>query len=159
MTEHQTSIDVDVPVRTAYNQWTQFETFPQFMDGVTEVRQTDDKHLHWCVSIAGIDREWDAEITQQQPDERIAWKSTNGTNNAGVVTFHQLTAQSTRIQLDMDIETDGLVEKIGDMTGFVSHRIHGDLKRFKTFIEGQGSATGAWRDAVDRETGDVERKS
>jgi uncharacterized membrane protein len=143
------SIDVQVPVRTAYDQWTQFEEFPNFMEGVESVRQIDDTHLHWVAEIAGVRREWDAEITEQHPDQRVAWRATTGTPNAGVVTFHRIDDDKTRIMLQLDIDPEGLVEKAGDRLGFVSRRAGGDLERFKAFIEGKGAATGQWRGNVD----------
>ncbi len=149
MSEHQNSIDVQVPLRTAYNQWTQFETFPLFMDGVESVEQLDDTHLHWVATIAGTRREWNARITEQIPDQRIAWASTSGARNGGVVTFHPVDADTTRIQLDLDFEAEGLLENVGDKLGFVSARIAGDLRRFKDFIESAGVETGAWRGRVD----------
>lgn len=143
-------IDVMVPVRTAYNQWTQFESFPQFMEGVQEVRQLDDTRLHWRASIAGKTEEWDAKITEQTPDQRIAWTSTTGPFNSGVVTFHRLDDQASRVTLQMGYEPDGVIEKMGDALGFVSRRIEGDLKKFKEFIESRGHETGAWRGEVEQ---------
>jgi len=153
------SIDVRVPVHTAYNQWTQFETFPQFMEGVEEIRQLDDLHTHWRTNIAGVHREFDAEITEQHPDERVAWRSTEGEKQAGVVTFHRLDAESTRIMLQLEFEPEGALEKAGDLLGVVGHRVKGDLERFKTFIEKQGAPTGAWRGDVQAspQVGDVAR--
>lgn len=119
MDEITATVDVQVPVRTAYDQWTQFEEFPQFMDGVQSVKQIDDTHLHWEAEIAGVRREWDAEITEQQPDQRIAWKATDGTQNAGVVTFHRLDDDKTRVALQLDVETEGIVEAIGEKLGFI----------------------------------------
>ncbi len=148
MSEKEKSIEVDVPVSTAYNQWTQFEEFPQFMDGVESVTQLDDTHLHWVAEIAGTRREWDAEIVDQEPDQRIAWRSLDGTGNAGVVTFQPVGDARTRITLDLDVEPEGLVEKIGDKLGFVSKQAEGDLKRFKELIESRGVETGAWRGEV-----------
>jgi uncharacterized membrane protein len=142
------SIEVNVPVRSAYNQWTQFEEFPKFMDGVQEVRQLDDTHLHWKASIGGKDKQWNAVITEQRPDERIAWKSTDGAKNAGVVTFHRLSDQKSKVMLQMDYEPEGAVENVGDAVGAVSRRVAGDLERFKTFIESRGQETGAWRGEV-----------
>ena len=145
------SVDVDVPVRTAYNQWTQFEEFPRFMDGVREIRQLDETHLHWKTEIAGVKREFDAEITEQLPDERVAWKATDGEKQAGVVTFHRLDDTHTRLTVQMDFEPDGAVEKAGAALGVVDHRVKGDLRRFKEFIEERsGAETGAWRGQVDR---------
>lgn len=149
MSTIERSIDVHVPVRTAYDQWTQFETFPQFMEGVESIQQTDDLHTHWRTNIAGVKREFDAEITEQRPDERVAWKSTSGEKQAGVVTFHRLDDENTRIMLQLDFHPEGAVEKAGDALGLVSHRVKGDLERFKTFIEERGGPTGAWRGEKD----------
>jgi uncharacterized membrane protein len=139
------SIDVEVPVRVAYNQWTQFEDFPKFMEGVKSVRQLDDRRLHWHAEVAGRDKEWDAEITEQHPDERIAWRSTGGAANAGVVTFHRLDDARTRVMLQLDYEPEGVTESVGDALGVVSARVKGDLTRFKDFVESRGRETGAWR--------------
>jgi uncharacterized membrane protein len=125
------SIEVDVPVRTAYNQWTQFEEFPRFMEGVESVRQIDDTHTHWVAEIAGQRREFDAEITEQRPDERVAWTSRSGERQAGVVTFHRISDDRTKIMLQLDYEPEGLVDKAGDALGFVTRRAKGDLERFK----------------------------
>jgi len=143
------SIDVKVPVSTAYNQWTQFETFPEFMEGVTSVVQTDDIHLHWVAEIGGADKEWNAEITEQHPDERVAWRSTSGAENAGVVTFHRIDGETTRVTLQIDADPEGLVENVGTALGFLDRRIKGDLERFKEFIESRGSETGGWRGEVE----------
>jgi uncharacterized membrane protein len=142
------SIDVDVPVSTAYNQWTQFEEFPNFMEGVESVTQVDDRHLHWRAEIGGQTVEWDAEITEQRPDQRIAWTSQNGAQNAGVVTFHRLNDRSCRVTLQLDYKAEGMVENIGDFLGLVSRRAEGDLDRFKDFIEARGVETGAWRKEI-----------
>jgi uncharacterized membrane protein len=142
------SITVNVPVNTAYNQWTQFEEFPKFMEGVREVKQLDDKRLHWRAEIAGKDKEWDAEITEQIPDNRIAWRSRGGAWNAGVVTFHRLSDASCKVMLQLEYEPEGFVENVGDAIGVVSQRVEGDLKRFKEFIEGRGRETGAWRGTI-----------
>ena len=144
------SIDVEVPVRTAYDQWTQFEEFPRFMDGIESVRQLDDTHLEWTADIAGMDKRWTAEITEQTPDQRIAWKATEGATNAGVVTFHRLDDRQSRVTLQLDVEPDGPVESVGDTLGFVQRRAKGDLERFKAFIEDRGVATGAWRGEVEQ---------
>lgn len=144
-------IDVDVPLSTAYNQWTQFETFPQFMDGVDEITQIDDKRLHWKISIGGIKREFDAEITEQVPDQRIAWRATRGTGHAGVVTFHKLDEGKTRVMVQIETEPEGLVEKVGDALGFTDANARGDLKRFKEFMETRGgNETGAYREEIPR---------
>ena len=142
------SIEINVPVRTAYNQWTQFEEFPKFMEGVKHVKQFDDKHLHWKAEIAGKEKEWDAEITEQIPDERIAWKSRQGANNAGVVTFHRLSDSKSKVMLQMEYDPEGFVEKVGDTAGAVSQRVLGDLERFKQYIESRGQETGSWRGTV-----------
>ena len=142
------SVDVAVPVRTAYNQWTQFEEFPQFMEGVAEIRQVSDTMTHWRTEIAGVKREFDAKITEQLPDERVAWTSTEGSKQAGVVTFHRLDESHTRVTVQMDFDPEGFVETAGDKLGVVKHRVKGDLERFKDFIEGRGQETGAWRGEV-----------
>jgi uncharacterized membrane protein len=144
------SVDVDVPVTTAYNQWTQFETFPQFMSGVESIRQVDDTHTHWTTSIDGVEREFDTEITEQHPDERIAWKSTDGTTHAGVVTFHRIGDGQTRVTAQIEWQPEGAVEKVGAAIGVDDRHVKSDLLRFKKFIERQGSETGAWRGDVQR---------
>jgi uncharacterized membrane protein len=146
------SIDVNAPLHTVYNQWTQFETFPEFMEGVVAVKQLTDTRLHWTAKVAGKEKQWDAEITEQTPDERVAWRSVDGAPNAGVVTFHRLSDDTTRVMLQLEAEPEGIVEQVGDKLGLVGHRIEGDLERFKTFIESRGSETGAWRGEVDRPT-------
>jgi uncharacterized membrane protein len=148
MSKVQDSIDVAVPVRTAYNQWTQFETFPQFMEGVEEVEQLDDRQLRWHAQVAGKDVEWTAEITEQIPDKRIAWKSMSGARNSGVVDFHRLDDDSCRVTLQIDTEPEGAVEKAGDFLGLVKRRVKGDLERFKEFIEHRGAESGAWRGEI-----------
>ena len=148
MSTVEKSIELDLPLRTVYDQWTQFEEFPQFMEGVEQVVQLDDTHLHWVAEIAGVKREWDAEITEQVPDQRIAWRSLVGERNAGVVTFHPIGQDKTRVTLAIDFEPDDLVEQVGDKLGFVSKRTEGDLERFKKFIESRGVETGAWRGEV-----------
>ena len=148
MSTIEKSIEVNVPVRIAYNQWTQFEEFPSFMEGVKEVNQLDDTHLRWKAQIGGKNKQWNAVITEQRPDERIAWKSTDGAKNAGVVTFHRLSDQKSRVMLQMDYEPEGTMENVGDAVGAVSTRVAGDLERFKTFIESRGQETGAWRGQV-----------
>jgi uncharacterized membrane protein len=149
MSSVQESIDLDVPVRVAYDQWTQFESFPQFMDGVEEVRQLDDTHLHWKVNFGGHAAEWDAEITEQRPDERIAWKSTDGTPNAGVVTFHRLSDNSSRVTVQIEHGADDALDKVGSALGFDSRRVKNSLERFKEFIEQRGVPSGAWRGEVE----------
>jgi uncharacterized membrane protein len=148
------SIEVDVPVSTAYNQWTQFEEFPKFMNGVEKVRQVDDTHLHWVAEIGGHREEWDAEITEQHPDERIAWKAIGGKNNAGVVTFHRLDDRRSKIMLQLDWESEGMIEKLGSAIGQDDRQVKGDLERFKELIESRGAETGAWRGEVEHSTSD-----
>ena len=142
------SIDVQVPVRTAYDQWTQFEEFPRFMEKVEAVKQLDDKRLHWKAALAGKHEEWDAVITEQKPDERIAWTSTTGAKNAGVVTFHYIDPNTTRVMLQLEFEPEGVVEAVGSAVGIPQRQIEGDMQRFKEFIEARGSETGAWRGEI-----------
>lgn len=143
------TIDVDVPVRTAYDQWTQFESFPAFLDEVESITQSDDTHTHWKVKVGGAEREFDATITEQHPDERVAWTSSDGdTKHAGVVTFHKLTDTSTRVTVQIDWEPEGFLERAGALVGVGTHAVKKDLKNFKEFIEGRGSETGAWRGDV-----------
>lgn len=146
------SVDVSVPISTVYNQWTQFESFPQFMEGVERIEQRDAKHLHWVLDIAGVTREFDATITEQHPDERVAWKSDDGPTHAGVVTFHRLDEQTTRITAQIDVDPEGMIEKVADKLGVLDRRVKGDMKRFKEFIEERHRETGAWRGDVDRPT-------
>ncbi|MFC9441168.1 SRPBCC family protein, partial [Nocardia sp. NPDC057030] len=129
------SVDVEVPITHVYNQWTQFETFPEFMQGVEEIRQIDDTHTHWVTEIAGVTREFDATITEQHPEERVAWKSDNGPEHAGVITFHRLDDNTTRVTAQMDIDPEGFVENAADKLGLLNHRVKGDMERFKKFIE------------------------
>ena len=150
MSEILEAIDVDVPVKTAYDQWTQFETFPKFMDGVKSVRQLDDTTLEWVASVAGREKTWKAKITEQEPDQRIAWTATEGAHNAGVVTFHRLEEGKSRVTLQLDVDPEGPIENIGDALGLVKGRVKGDMERFKSFIEERGAATGAWRGEVDQ---------
>ncbi|MGH8639832.1 MAG: SRPBCC family protein [Burkholderiales bacterium] len=142
------SIEVKVPVHTAYNQWTQFEEFPRFMEGVEEVHQLDDTHLHWRAKVGGKEEQWDAVITEQIPDERIAWTNVTGARNAGVITFHKLDPQTTKLMLQLDYDPKGARENIGSALGLVGRRVEGDLERFKEFIESRGAETGAWRGEV-----------
>lgn len=142
------SIEVNVPVSTAYNQWTQFEDFPKFMGGVREVRQLDDTHLHWRAEIGGKEEEWDAEITEQVPDTRIAWRSTGGARNGGTVSFFEISDSVTRVVLKMEYAPKGFMEEIGDALGIAKMRTKEDLKRFKEFLENRGEETGAWRGSV-----------
>jgi uncharacterized membrane protein len=147
-------IEIERPLRTVYDQWTQFEEFPRFMEGVEEVHQLDDRTLHWKASIAGGTEEWDAEIVDQKPDQIIAWRHTAGAINRGVVTFAPIDAGRTQVTLVLEYDPQGLVEKVGDALGFVSRRVQGDLERFKRFIEERGTETGAWRGEV-RPSGEV----
>jgi uncharacterized membrane protein len=151
MSTTEQSIDVNVPVRTAYNQWTQFEDFPMFMEGVEEVKQITDTRLRWRAEIAGVEREWEAEIDEQRPDERIAWHAIDGPTNAGVVTFHRIDDAKTRVMLQLEFEPDDALEKTGDALGFVKRRTKGDMERFKKFIESRGTETGAWRGEVHQD--------
>ncbi|MEO6532337.1 MAG: SRPBCC family protein [Pseudolysinimonas sp.] len=143
------TIDVAVPVSTAYNQWTQFEQFPEFLEHVESITQTDATHTMWKVNIGGQVREFAAEITEQHPDERVAWNSTGGeVDHAGVVTFHKLDHALTRVTVQIDWQPDGLLEKIGSATGVASHVVKEELEHFKEYIEKKGSADGAWRGDV-----------
>ena len=144
------AIDVHVPVRTAYDQWTQFETFPSFMEGVKSVRQLDDTTLEWVADVAGREKRWKATITEQEPDQRIAWTSTQGAHNAVVVTFHRIDDGTSRVTLQLDVDPEGPVENVGDALGLVTRQVKGDMERFKDFIEARGTETGAWRGEVDQ---------
>jgi uncharacterized membrane protein len=146
------SIVVDVPVQTAYNQWTQFEEFPKFMNGVREVHQIDDTRMVWHAEIGGQKRSWEAEITEQIPDKRIAWRNRTSAKNAGVVTFHYVSDTETRVMLQMDYETEGVLESVGDAVGFMSREVEGDLERFKEYVESRGVETGGWRGEVRHHT-------
>jgi uncharacterized membrane protein len=150
MTTVEKTVDVDVPVSTAYNQWTQFESFPHFMEGVENVQQLDDTRLHWRAKVGGQEREWDAVINEQVPDERIAWHSTSGSENAGTVMFQPMASSKTRVTLRLGYDPEGFVENVGDKLGFVSRQVDGDLDRFKKFVEERGAETGAWRGEVHR---------
>ena len=143
------SIEVNVPVQTAYNQWTQFEDFPHFMESVESVEQVDDTHLRWTAEVGGERRTWEAEITEQQPDARVAWKATGGHGNSGVVTFQRLDDRNTVVTVRMEHVTEGLKEQLGSALGADSRRVKGDLERFKEFIESRGRETGAWRGQVE----------
>ncbi|MGW1598853.1 SRPBCC family protein [Streptomyces sp. NPDC002343] len=143
------AVEVDVPVHTAYNQWTQFENFPKFMDGVEEVTQLDDRHSHWTTKIGGVRREFDTEIVDQLPDERITWRTVSGdTSQRGSVRFERVDDTHTRVELVMDIEPSGPVEKAGDLIGTIDRRVKGDMKRFKEYIEERGAESGAWRGRI-----------
>jgi uncharacterized membrane protein len=149
MSTYEESIEVDVPLSTAYNQWTQFEEFPRFMEGVEKVIQLDDETVHWVATIGGQHREWDAKITEQRPDERVAWTTTEGAKNAGVVTFHYLDENRSRVMLQMEFEPEGFMESVGDVVGTIERRIKGDLERFKELIEARGTESGGWRGEID----------
>jgi len=142
------TLDIDVPIRTAYNQWTQFEEFPSFMEGVKEVRQLDDQRLAWRAKIMNKEVQWTAEITEQVPNERISWHSTSGPTQNGTISFHPLDANSTRLTLRLDVEPEGAAETTGTALGLVTARVRGDLKRFKEFIEKRGVATGQWEGEI-----------
>ena len=155
MSKIQKTIEVDVPVATAYNQWTQFEEFPKFMDGVEEVRQLDETHLQWVASVGGKRNEWKAEITEQKPDQRVAWRSTEGKDNAGVVTFEPLSEQRTKVMVELNFAPEGIVEKVGSAVGADDRRVEADLGRFKEMIESRSQESGEWRGKVD--SGSVQR--
>jgi uncharacterized membrane protein len=148
MPRFEDSVEVDVPVRAAYDQWTQFEDFPRFMEGVERVVQRDDKTLDWTAHIAGQRKQWTAEITDQTPDTRIAWKSVSGDENAGAVLFEPIDGNRTRVTLKLDADPEGLIETVGANIGFLERRVKGDLKRFKEFMESRGVPTGAWRGEI-----------
>jgi uncharacterized membrane protein len=143
-------IDVTAPPQMAYNQWTQFEEFPRFMEGVERVAQLDDARLHWMATVGGVRRAWFARITEQIPDERIAWVAEGGAFNTGVVTFHHLSPRRTRVTLQLEYEPRGFVERAGAALGVVATRIHDDLERFRDFIEARGREAGAWRETIER---------
>ena len=151
MPRFEDTIEVDVPVRTAYDQWTQFESFPQFMEGVQSVVQEDDRTIRWTAVIAGQRKTWTAQITDQTPDVRVAWKSTDGSENAGAVLFEALGDGRTRITLKLDADPEGVVETVGANLGFLERRVKGDLEQFKQFIESRGAETGAWRGEIHGE--------
>jgi uncharacterized membrane protein len=155
MARVEKTVEIARPLRMVYDQWTQFEEFPRFMEGIEEVRQIDDRTLHWKARIAGKTEEWDAQIVQQVPDQSIAWRHTRGVVNSGVVTFTPVDAERCRVSLALEYDPKGFVEKVGDALGFVSRRVEGDLERFKRFIEERPTETGAWRGAI-KPTGDVD---
>jgi len=142
------TIEVDCPVRTVYNQWTQFEDFPRFMAGVQEVRQIDDTHLHWRAEVWGKTKEWDVEITEQTPDQRISWRSVSGAVNAGTVRFEPLAAERTRVRLVMSYEPEGALENVGNAIGAMTSQVQASVEEFKDFIESLARETGAWRGEV-----------
>ena len=145
MSTKERTVEVAVPVRIAYDQWTQFETFPNFMSGVESITQLDDKRNHWVTSVAGVEREFDTEIVDQVPDQRIAWQSVDGVNHRGVVTFDRLGESLTKVTVIMDFEPNGIVEQAGDKLGVVGHQMTADMQRFKEFIERRRAQTGAYR--------------
>jgi len=142
-------VEVDRPLNTVYNQWTQFEEFPLFMDGVKEVRQIDDTHLHWRAEVWGKEKEWDAEITEQEPDTRISWRSTTGAPNAGTVRFEPVGDERTIVRLSMAYDPKGLIENVGDALGLFTSQVERSVEQFKRFIERRGEESGAWRGEVD----------
>lgn len=149
MSKVEESIEVQVPVNTAYNQWTQFEAFPEFMSGVERIEQRSPTLTHWVTKVDGVKREFDAEITEQIPDERVAWTTVGGdVRQAGVVTFHRLDQSTTKVMLQLDFQPEGLAETVGDRAGLLKRQTKSDLERFKKFIESRGSETGAWRGSV-----------
>jgi Polyketide cyclase / dehydrase and lipid transport len=152
-TQVDKEIEVGVPIRTAYNQWTQFEEFPQFMGGVNEVRQLGDRNLHWVAQIAGVRREWDAEVIEQVPDQKVAWAATEGATNAGAVYFSSLGPDRTVVRLHLEYEPEGVVEKVGDTLSIVAKQAESDLKKFKSFIESRGTESGSWRGEVPGNVG------
>lgn len=145
-------IEIDLPVRTVYDQWTQFEDLPLFMKHIVDVHQLDDTHNEWTAKMAGVTRTWKAEITEQTPDQRVAWVAQDGTKHAGVVTFHPLSDDRTKVVLQMDMDPEGFLEHVADWGGFVNDRSKKDLERFKDFVESRGKATGAWRGTVERDS-------
>ncbi|GAA5166040.1 SRPBCC family protein [Ornithinimicrobium tianjinense] len=152
MTNVTESVDVNVPIAIAYDQWTQFESFPQFMEGVESVTQVDDRRNHWTVEVGGVTREFDTEITEQHPEERIAWTTVGGDlEQAGVVTFHKLDDTTTRVTIQMDWDPQGLAEKAGAALGVDDRRVKADARRFKEFIESRGTQAGGWRGDVPRD--------
>lgn len=152
MARVQKSVEVDVPVSTAYNQWTQFEEFPSFMEGVRSVTQLNNRRLRWTAEVGGREKSWEAEIQEQVPDEKIIWRSLTGEENAGVVTFEPTSEDSSRVHLEMSYDPEGFLETVGDALGVMSRRVDGDLKRFKTFIEERGVETGAFRQTLVNES-------
>ena len=152
MPRFESTVHVDVPVRVAYDQWTQFEEFPRFMENVESVEQIDDRTLRWVASIAGQRKDWTAEITDQTPDTRIAWRSTSGDKNDGAVLFQSLDDNRTRVTLRIEADPQGPVETVGAALGILERAVEGDLKRFKEFIESREVPTGAWRGEIHGET-------
>ena len=142
-------IEVAVPVRVAYDQWTQFETFPRFMSGVDRVVQIDDNTLEWTATIAGVTKHWRADIVEQRPDELVAWRSTEGARNDGEVRFETLGPDRVKVRVQLDVEPEGLVERAADALGVVERRVRGDLERFRDFVENRGQPTGGWRGEIE----------
>lgn len=151
MSTIEKSVDVAVPVRTAFDQWTQFESFPAFMQDVDRIEQLDDTTTRWHVSMGGQERTFDADITEQEPDQRIAWRSRGETKHAGVVTFHRIDDHTTRVMLQMDLEPSDWKEKVGDALNIVDRKVQRDLEQFKDFIEARGAESGAWRGTVEQD--------
>ena len=151
-TKVEKTVLVNVPVSVAYNQWTQFEDFPQFMGGITKVTQLSDDRLEWVAEIAGVKRQWEAKVLEQVPDRRVSWAATEGATNAGEVTFEDVGGGQTSVHLSLEYEPEGLVEKVGDKLNVVENQAEGDLDRFKAFIEAEGYASGAWRGSVNEGT-------
>jgi uncharacterized membrane protein len=148
MSRIEKTIEVDAPLDAVYGQWTQFEDFPRFMEGVTSVTQLDDRTLHWEAQVGGRTKTWTARITDQTPDQRIAWMATDGAQNDGAVTFRMLSPDRTEVRLVIDADPDGLVEEVGDRLGFLERRVGGDLERFREFIESRGAPTGSWEGEI-----------
>ena len=144
------SIEVAVPASAAYNQWTQFEDFPKFMTGIKAVRQIDDKTLEWTAKLLGREQSWMAEISEQVPDQRIAWHSTSGQPNSGMVSFQRMDDNTTRVTLELEWDPEGVLENVGDILGFDDRQVRGDLERFKESIEGRGEESGAWRGEINK---------
>jgi len=153
MASVEKSIEVEAPLKAVYNQWTQFEEFPRFMDGVKSVTQLGDDRVHWVAEVGGKEQEWDARITEQTPDQRIAWCAEDGAENAGVVTFHRISDDLTKVMLQLDYEPEGALENVGDVLGFMGRRVDADLARFKEFIEERGRETGGWRGTIEQKAG------
>ena len=146
------SITVDCPISTVYNQWTQFEEFPRFMEAVEAVSQTDDTHLHWVAEIGGKRQESDPEITEQRPDEGVSWRALDGHYNSGRVLFEKVDQATTKVTVELEHETEGMMEALGSAVGADSRQVKGDLERFKEFIESRGAETGAWRGEINQST-------
>ncbi len=148
MAREASEIVVEAPLKEVYNQWTQFEEFPRFMRNVKQVRQLDDRHLHWLVNVGGQDVEWDAEIKEQVPDDKIVWKSIGGAMNAGLVKFTPIAPDKTEVHFEMSYEPEGVLQRMGETLGILNREVHEDLEEFKDFLEARGTATGAWRGEI-----------